>query len=314
MSADHRSRGSGTPDGSATSAAGASEQASPATWLASHPIVGSLIITVLVGFALQATHMIDLEGRVGPVVGWNLPARSVDFGFRMGLGAIAVLGVLPAIFGYSKRRPWFGRYLRHMRLTLGSVRWLTIAVSVLSITIMLLIIVGLGARFDVLRGDADFLVDESRWFLAILTLVPALWEEMAFRGVMLSNLQQRYRPWIAVTISSLLFGSFHISNVLVEDLDQVVMGMLLATVVAIPWGYAVVKTGSLLPAMASHYAMNVGIGLLLAPDMSQSASAAIFGSLTIAYPICTVLGIWLLSKLAHASQRRTRGRLKDSPS
>lgn len=116
------------------------------------------------------------------------------------------------------------------------------------------------------------------------------WLQMAFRGVMLTNLQQRYRPWTAVLVTSTLFGVFHITNVVIEDLDQVIMGMLLATVVAVPWGYAVVKTGSVLPGVVSHYAINVGIGLLLAPDMDPSTSAAIFGSLTLVYPIVTILG------------------------
>ena len=264
--------------------------------LASHPLLGSVVVTVLVACALQATHVIELEERVAPVVGWNLPARWVDFGFRMGMGAIVVFGVLPAIFGYFRHRPWLGSYMRHMRFGFGDDRRLTLSVVVLSVTIMAVIMVGLGAQFGVLRGDAEFLLEDSRWFLAVLTLVPALWEEMAFRGVMLANLQQRYRPWTAILVTAILFGAFHITNLLIEDLDQVIMGMLLATVVAVPWGYAVVKTGSVLPAVISHYAINVGIGLLLAPDMDPSTSAAIFGSLTLAYPTLTILGIWFLSR------------------
>lgn len=271
----------------------------PPAWLTSHPVVGSIVIAVVVVCALQATHVIELEERVAPIVGWNLPARWVDFGFRMAMGAIVVFGVLPAILGYFKQRPWLRRYLHHMRFSLGDNRRLTLSVVALSVTIMAAIMVGLGARFDVLRGDPEFLTDESRWFLAVLTLAPALWEEMAFRGVMLGNLQQRYRPWTAVLITALLFGLFHISNLLIQDLDQVVMGMLLAAVVGVPWGYAVVKTGSLLPAIVSHYTINVGIGLLLSPDMEPSTSAAIFGSLTLVYPTLTVLGIWLLSRAMH---------------
>lgn len=302
----HGGRGSsrsGAPFEAHSPQPGASLEHPAATWLASHPVVGSIVITVVVACALQATHVIELEERVAPVVGWNLPARWVDFGFRMAMGGIVLFGVLPAVFGYFKQRPWLGRYLRHMRFSFGDDPGLTLSVVALSVTVMAAIIVGLGARFDVLRGDPEFLIDESRWFIAVLTLVPALWEEMAFRGVMLSNLQQRYRPWTAVLVTAMFFGFFHISNVLIDDLDQVVMGMLLATVVAVPWGYAVVKTGSLLPAMVSHYAINVGIGLLLAPDMDPSTSAAIFGSLTLVYPTVTVLGIWLLCRILPTRRR-----------
>ena len=275
----------------------------PEAWLTSHPLFGAIVVTVMVAGALQATHVIELEERVAPIVGWNLPARWVDFGFRMAMGAIVVFGVLPAIFGYFRRRPWLGSYLRDMRFGFGDDRRLTLSVAALSVVVMVAILVGLGAQSGVLRGDVDFVLEDSRWFLAVLTLVPALWEELAFRGVMLANLRRRYRQWTAILVTAALFGVFHITNLLIEDLSQVIMGMLLATVVAIPWGYAVVKTGSVLPAVVSHYAINVCIGLLLAPDMDPSASAAIFGSLTLVYPIVTILGIWFLCRARPASHQ-----------
>ena len=55
----------------------------------------------------------------------------------------------------------------------------------------------------------------------LLRISPALWEELAFRGLMLTNLQQRYRPWIAIVLTALLFGLFHISNLLLRGLDDV---------------------------------------------------------------------------------------------
>jgi len=69
--------------------------------------------------------------------------------------------------------------------------------------------------------------------MVVLALVPGLWEELAFRGLILSNLQDRYRPWVAIAISSLLFGLFHISNLLLLGPDQVIMEMVMAAVV--PW-------------------------------------------------------------------------------
>lgn len=266
------------------------------SWLGKHPIAGSVVIAALTGVGLQLTHMVDFQERVAALVGWNVSVRFADFAFRMALGAAVVLGVLPWLFGYVRSRPWFGGYLRHLRLTSGLVSRQTLAASAASVVIMAVLIVGLAARFDVLRGDLGFVLEDSRWFILILALVPALWEELAFRGLMLSNLQQRYRPWIAILISSLFFGLFHISNLLLRDLDQVIMEMMMAAAVSIGWGYAVVKTGSVLPAMVSHYCINVFIELLLAPELNDSAGAAIFGSLTIAYPILTVLTVWWIDR------------------
>ncbi|MDJ0954419.1 MAG: CPBP family intramembrane metalloprotease [Acidimicrobiia bacterium] len=266
------------------------------SWLGKHPIAGSLVIATLTGVALQLTHMIDFQERVAAVVGWNVSVRFIDLGFRTVLGAVVVFGLLPWLFGYVRSRPWFGSYLRHLRLSRGLALRPALAASAASVGIMAILIVGLAARFDVLRGDLDFVLEDSRWFILILALVPGLWEELAFRGLMLSNLDRRYRPWIAILLSSLFFGLFHISNLLLRDFDQVIMEMMLAAAVSIGWGYAVVKTGSVLPAMVSHYCINVFIGLLLAPELSESAGAAIFGSLTIVYPILTVIAVWWIDR------------------
>ncbi len=270
------------------------------SWLGKHPIAGSVVIAALTGVALQLTHMIDFQERVAELVGWNLSVRFIDFGFRMVLGATVLFGLLPWLFGYLRSRPWSGRYLRHLRLRGGSASRHAVAASAASVVIMAALIGGLAARFDVLRGDLDFVLEDSRWFILILALVPALWEELAFRGLMLSNLQQRYHPWIAILISALFFGLFHISNLLLRDFEQVIMEMILAAAVSIGWGYAVVKTGSVLPAIVSHYFINVFIELLLAPELSDSAGAAIFGSLTIAYPILTVIAVWWIDRRRRA--------------
>jgi len=271
-------------------------------WLSDHPIVGSTVIAVLTAVALQLTHMIDFQDRVDAMVSGDISVLFLDFGFRTVLGAVAVLGVLPWLFGYWRSRPWFGDYLRQLRFLAGPMPRLTLAASAASVVIMAALMVGLAARFDVLRGDLDFVLDDSRWFIVVLALVPGLWEELAFHGLTLSNLQRRYHPWVAILISSLFFGLYHISNLLLQDLAQVTMGMILAASVSVGWSYAVVKTGSVVPAIVSHYFLNVSIGLLLAPDLSQSAAAAIFGSLTIVYPILTVIAVWWISRRHHAAR------------
>jgi membrane protease YdiL (CAAX protease family) len=275
-------------------------------WLGDHPIAGSAVIALLAGLALQLTHMIDFQERVAEVVGWNVSVRFVDFGFRMALGALAVLAVLPWLFGFVRARPWFGRYLRRLRLTGGPVPRLTLAVSAASVVIMAALIVGLASGVDGLRSDLDSVLDDSVWFVVVLSLVPGIWEELAFRGLTLSNLRHRYRPWVAIVISSVFFGLFHISNLLLRDLGQVTMEMIMAASVSVGWGYAVVKTGSVVPAMVSHYFINVFIEVLLDPDLSDSAGAVVFGSLVIVYPILTIIAVWWISRRYHPAHRASK--------
>jgi membrane protease YdiL (CAAX protease family) len=285
---------------------------SQGTWFADHPIAASLLITILTGVALQLTHMIDFQDRVADVVGWNVSVRFLDFGFRMALGGAIVLAVLPWLLGHAAQRPWFREYLRYMRLDGGPAPRLTLAATAISIVVMLALIVVLAAGAGMLRGEPDFVLDDTRWFVLILAFVPAIWEELAFRGLMLSTLQHHFRPWPAILLSSVLFGLFHISNLLLRDLGEVIPEMILATAVAIGWGYLVVKTNSVIPAMASHYFINVFIELLLDPDLSESAGAAIFGSLVIVYPFVIIITAWAIYR--HLPSSTTADLSSDFPS
>ena len=270
-----------------------------AAWLADHPILGSAVVAVLAGAALQLTHVIGLQDHVAARIGWGVTVLWLDFGFRTLLGAIVLLAVVPWLFGFSRSRPWFGDYLQRVRFCVGFSPGLTIGASAVSVAIMAAIIVGVALVFGVPMGDLASALASPGWFILVLALVPGLWEELAFRGLILSTLQDRYRPWIAILITSLLFGLFHLSNLLLRGPDQVIVEMIMAAAVSLGWGYAVIKTGSLIPAIVSHYCVNVFIWLLPA-DLSEAASAGIFGSLTIAYPILTVIAV---SRLDHVHRR-----------
>jgi membrane protease YdiL (CAAX protease family) len=270
----------------------------PTSWLEAHPLIASIAITVLTAAGLQLTHVIGFQEWVAEIVGWNLSVRFLDFGFRMSLGVLVVLLLLPWMFGSLRRPRSLIDYLLHVRFTTGRLPSRTLAATGLSAAIMLTLLIGLALRFNVLRGDIDFVLENGRWFIVVLSLVPAIWEELAFRGLMLTTLQRRYRPWMAIAISAILFGLFHITNLLLRGLDEVLFEMIMAAGVGIAWGYVVVKTGSVGPAMVLHYVVNVSIGLLLEPDLGETAGAAIFGSLTIAYPLLTIAAVWWLYRTA----------------
>jgi sodium transport system permease protein len=46
-------------------------------------------------------------------------------------------------------------------------------------------------------------------YLLALAVLPAVCEEVAFRGLILNGLRRRFRPWTAVLLSSFLFAAFH---------------------------------------------------------------------------------------------------------
>ena len=104
-------------------------------------------------------------------------------------------------------------------------------------------------QFVRLLGEAP-----SMWMvLLIVAFTPAVCEELAFRGFILSGLRRTGHKWRAIFVSSLLFGVTH----------GVFQQSLLATATGVVLGYLAVQTGSLLPCMAFHFVHN-SLSLMLA--------------------------------------------------
>ena len=80
----------------------------------------------------------------------------------------------------------------------------------------------------------------------VLALVPAVCEELAFRGFILSGLRHLGHKWTAIALASLFFGLAH--GILQQSLAACVAGMVI--------GYVAVQTGSLAPAIAFHFTHN----------------------------------------------------------
>jgi sodium transport system permease protein len=87
--------------------------------------------------------------------------------------------------------------------------------------------------------------------LLLVGVVPAICEELAFRGFILSGLRRLGHKWTAIAICSVLFGVAH--GLLQQSLSAAVVGMVI--------GYLAVKTNSLLPAVAYHLVHN-SLGVL----------------------------------------------------
>jgi sodium transport system permease protein len=94
--------------------------------------------------------------------------------------------------------------------------------------------------------------------LLLVAFVPAVCEELAFRGFILSGFRHLGHKWWAIILSSLIFGVTHML------LQQSIVACVVGAVI----GYIAVQTGSIFPAMAFHFAHN---GLLLAVMQFQNS-------------------------------------------
>ena len=96
--------------------------------------------------------------------------------------------------------------------------------------------------------------DKGSWggYFLGLALLPALCEELAFRGFILQGLLRGFRPWSAILLSAFLFAVYQMN--VFQFVPHFVFGVIL--------GLLVVRAGSVLPAMVFHLVYNT---LLLGP-------------------------------------------------
>lgn len=98
----------------------------------------------------------------------------------------------------------------------------------------------------------------------VLALLPAICEELAFRGFILSGLDNELKRGTAIIASALLFGLLH---ALVSLYQQ----MFNATLLGVLLGWLALRTGSLFPCIVFHFLNN---GLVVGLQTSGAAKQA----------------------------------------
>jgi sodium transport system permease protein len=112
---------------------------------------------------------------------------------------------------------------------------------------------------EFLEGMAEFMtagsLSRTLWLLLLVAVVPAICEEVLFRGVFLSGIRRRMTPMRAILLNGIVFGAFHVPSATVYRLlPSAVLGMLLA--------WVVLRTRSIWPAMVMHFVNNGSIVVL----------------------------------------------------
>jgi membrane protease YdiL (CAAX protease family) len=96
---------------------------------------------------------------------------------------------------------------------------------------------------------------------SLLLSLPSIFEEVVFRGVLLTYFLLKYSKRKAIIFSSFGFSIVHGLNLLGgQDTVWVSGQMIWAFTLGIFYGYLFIQTGSLLPNMLFHYLSNVFVG------------------------------------------------------
>lgn len=85
-------------------------------------------------------------------------------------------------------------------------------------------------------------------FLSTVIMAP-LMEEILFRGMILGTLKKEMHPWIAIILSSVIFGVAH----------GTIIGIMYATGLGIMMGWLCVKFNSIIPSLVFHMAYNCAV-------------------------------------------------------
>ena len=134
--------------------------------------------------------------------------------------------------------------------------------------------------------------------IALLALLPAIAEELIFRGIIFNGLRTKFNEWVAVVFSALLFALMH------GSLDQLVYPFILGMVLA----WIVLRTNSLVSSMIVHFLNNAivltlgfvkkttGFSFILPPSW-------LFWVLAIVLAIATFGILFLLEKFFFKKQK-----------
>ena len=168
--------------------------------------------------------------------------------------ALFWLLVVPLILHLPNGKEPYRDYFRSIKLTpispLGKLLLYGIVGSILTLAGLFLAALLYGGWVL----DINQILPPTTWVL-LHSLRPGIWEEIAWRGVILTLLLKKHSERRAILINAVLFALAHLTNLLVGQPPIVMLGQLIFVFIGTLFlGILFVKTKSLLPCIITHYA------------------------------------------------------------
>lgn len=190
---------------------------------------------------------------VGTIYGVQLVSRALGASPLLG-SSISDLAVLAALFAFAHRRRISAADLGLRR---APARFIVAAVllgsSMWCVTAWLVQLIGPPGEIEGLQKLVER--DPLALTLIALSLLPALAEEVLFRGVLVRSLAARFRVGFAIVLSAATFGVYHLF------LPQVVSTFVLGLVLAL----LAIRARSIVPSIIVHL-LNNAIAIVLARE------------------------------------------------
>jgi len=192
----------------------------------------------------------------------------LDFIILMVIYALYAFYFIPFVLHLPDGKQNFSGFLKTLKLTKSG---LSLRIIFLGLLMGFCVLISFFFS-DIILGDLlPFTIDFNQiigvpnlmnlgYFNFIHHIVPALWEEIIFRGIILTLLLKIYPVRSAIIIDGVVFGIVHLANnaSLFITLGQVIY----TSCFGITLAYLYVKTSSLIPCIIAHYVNNILSALL----------------------------------------------------
>ena len=133
--------------------------------------------------------------------------------------------------------------------------------------------------FELLEDGQSFALT-----LLVVGILPAICEEVLFRGYLLSSFTKKTRPWAAIVLSAILFGVFHMN--LYQGCYAFLLGLILA--------FTIYRSGSIVCSCLIHFVCNsLAVLLTYFPDEICTAVPILSSETPAAMVVISAIGAGL---------------------
>jgi membrane protease YdiL (CAAX protease family) len=219
------------------------------------------------------------------------------------------LVIVPYVLQLPKGKRSYPEFLADIRLShvrpllplllLGISCWLILAGCQATGSLMYGLSQGQPLTPTFLRYVVDITVELPPASWSLVTSMPSMLEEVAWRGVILTLFLRHYSERNALGIAAVGFGLMHLLNVLAGNGREViwVLGQVgWAAISGVFYGYVVLKTDSLLPAMVVHWLGNAFVAAFtryLQLNASATTQAGYGGIFTFGLIPAILMIVWV---------------------
>ncbi|MHA1729669.1 MAG: CPBP family intramembrane glutamic endopeptidase [Promethearchaeota archaeon] len=224
------------------------------------PVI-SVAIMLFVYFGFLILPSFFIAGIIRSSIALNI----INFILTFSMLGLLFLFIVPYGFEFPQKTQSFKDYIDTIKLSkirpIGKNIVLGIVTSFSILLSTMLVLISISGNFVF---DINQILPPTSWSL-MLMLIPGIFEEIAFRGIILPMMLKKFSKRNAVFLNSVLFGVFHFVNLVsyaiigiltFELFISVCFQVLYASVLGFYFGYLYLKMGSLLPCILSHYLLD----------------------------------------------------------